>query len=95
MLNLTKNLNKRMEIAGYCTFFNDKLKIRFLSNFFDFIYCLSSLNFPFLFPAKIAGKRGGKLSEERRYMFHPKYKLILLANHKICRIEVTLTTNDL
>jgi len=29
-------------------------------------YRLSSLNFPPLFPAKIAGKRGGKLSEERR-----------------------------
>ena len=34
------------------------------------IYRLSSLNFPPIFPAILAGKRGGKLSEEKRYIWN-------------------------
>ena len=49
-------------------FFTEKI---YFSNFqkkiFKVLDILSSLNFPPLFPTKFAGKRDGKLSEERRY----------------------------
>ena len=53
-------------------------------------YRLSSFNFSYLFQAKIAGKRGGKLSEERRYFFLFFVITIIIAPKKAITISVVL-----
>ena len=51
-----------MDTGCLMLFYRNLLKIK--------PYRLSSLNFPHLFPANFAVKRGGKMSEERRYLFN-------------------------